>query len=907
MRWLVLLLFSSVYAASLEAESPAIAQPGVGQTPEYFKTFQSREDKDNLTRVVLRNGLTVLVEEQPLVPLVAVLTYIKAGYSQESRDSVGVSHLLERLYLYRSEVLSEMRDLGAVLRVETDYEGTSFSSSAPADNVLAILEQHAGLLQDSQIDSKGITHEVEFLLAERHRQENFPRVFAREKLLELLYPEEPFGREPPLKGLSALLEIDSTLEKLTQFHEAYYHPGNVILVVSGAVRRERVLEKVGELYGSMKSSSRAVQVSRSISKAEPSEGKTSFRYLHLRGNIDRPYVLLAYRIPGLEHRDYYPLLLLSYLLGRGRGSLLQQSMIGEDGSAVDIEVRLEAVGQRGTFLFFVNPGFGKVDRAEVQVLAQLEALKRRGVPVSQLDRAKALLLKDHFTGLQSLEGRANLLAQGERIGSYSRRDNLPKVLTTITPKQVAQVLERYFQDTNLAMLEYFPQDAQPRNFTPDTLLETLRLLVSTIVNQEAGPLDVLRITGTESTFQPPEFTASYMKHDLKYTSILRGPAVYFKEEHALPLVDMGFFFFGGRINETPETAGSTELLLRALLHNAASRENSLSWGELERLGTETKIVNETDFFGFHATVLSPHLEKVFGTFVDWIRSFGLEEEDLASARQEILALLAREKENDFFALRDSARGKVFSGHPYGLSPFGTTASISKITLESLEAWAESQWRGVHPLIVIRGDIEGTSFLRDFVSPLSDPKYETREPVEKKLDREADESTPQKGAIVEEGNADIMIAFRGPAEGTREEVALDVLQVALLGPGGRLSTSLRDQGLGFRLQMFHQAGLNGGGIFIHLASLSEKKKAARDALFEQLNQLKKAPLREKEFFSAVVGAITRFHIQQQPGENYLLELIRNVTLGRTVDSIERDLTTLRNLRREDIMDLAKRYF
>ncbi len=136
MKWLILLLFSGVPMASLEAEFLAVSPPGATQTPEYFKAFQSREDKGSLTRVVLRNGLTIVIEEQALDPLATVVTYIRAGYSQEEAGNIGVSHLLERLYRHRSEVVSEMVGLGAVLKINTHYDSTVFSSSVPAENAL---------------------------------------------------------------------------------------------------------------------------------------------------------------------------------------------------------------------------------------------------------------------------------------------------------------------------------------------------------------------------------------------------------------------------------------------------------------------------------------------------------------------------------------------------------------------------------------------------------------------------------------------------------------------------------------------------------------------------------------------------------------------------------------------------
>ncbi len=51
----------------------------------------------SVTRVVLANGLTVLVKRDMSAPVVAVVTYVKAGYFDETDDRVGVAHVLEHM------------------------------------------------------------------------------------------------------------------------------------------------------------------------------------------------------------------------------------------------------------------------------------------------------------------------------------------------------------------------------------------------------------------------------------------------------------------------------------------------------------------------------------------------------------------------------------------------------------------------------------------------------------------------------------------------------------------------------------------------------------------------------------------------------------------------------------------
>jgi predicted Zn-dependent peptidase len=209
--------------------------------------------------------------------------------------------------------------------------------------------------------------------------------------------------------------------------------------------------------------------------------------------------------------------------------------------------------------------------------------------------------------------------------------------------------------------------------------------------------------------------------------------------------------------------------------------------------------------------------------------------------------------------------------------------------------------------MVHGDIEGTSFLRDFVSTLSDSSYEVRKPIKRGIPQQKDPSDSKGQPIFEEESDEVMMAFPGPIRGTRDEAIVDVLEGALFRPGGRISISLRDQGLAYQLRMFQQTGLNGGALFASFAVLDGKGKEARDELFKQLSQLEQAPLREKEFLNAVVGAITRAHVRQQSGEDYIVELGYHVLAKEEVDPTQQYLTTLRRVKREDLMALAKRYF
>lgn len=901
-RW-YFFLFVLICVVSVVAEPLTMAFAG-GQGASNVSMVQTREIQGNLTRIKLTNGLTVIIEEHPISPVVTVLTFVKGGYGREAH--VGVSHLLERLYTNHSQVIQDMGKLGAVVDVSTDYFGHSFVSSVPAKNVLKILGHHADLLKAPRIDPIGISQEVQALLAQQQDDlGSFPNIDVPESLHGLRDHSGRIGNTPYVEGVSAMLNTDFALGQLSDFRESFYHPGNSVLVVSGAVRRETILATVVELYGSIQSAANGVGIS-TIDSSQDTSISPGFQYRHLRGNTQRPQIIFSYLLPGPQHEDYLACVLISYLLGKGRGGLLKQAVLGLEGSALDVQVRFEDTGYQAILALVVNPAPGKVDQAEVQVLAQLEALKQRGVPTGELDRAKAMLLKDHYKGLQSLDRRARLLAKHEILGLYSDRDLLPKLLTQITHQDINRVLDHYLKDSNLALLEYFPEDAESRHFDSKTILETLRLLVGTVLNDAVGVLDSIHVTSDESTFELPEFTTSYSTQKLKYTSVLRGPKIYFHEEHFIPLVNLGFFYFGGRINETSQNAGITQLLLLSLLHHAISDKQSAIFSQLERLGAEVEIINELDFFGFQTTVVSTHLEQVFGILLDWSRLTDLQEEDLELARREVLVLQAQESANALEMSLQAAYKEVFGGYAYGLPRSGTPKTVHQITLKDLEHWRSNHIHEIHPLIVVQGDVEGTSFLSNFVSKLSDADYSSREPVKKLFTEPEKEYESYVDRLGKGPHGQFVMGFKGPAIGTKANAALDVLEVVLLGPTGDLSRSLRNQGWVGDLEMFREVGLNGGSILICLEDIGKNSEAVQDILFAQLTKWGSVPLREQEFLRAVVGAITHFHIHRQFGDKYLIQLVSHMAAGQGVDFWNRYLMILRNLRREDVVSMARKF-
>src|SRR4051812_45597219 len=104
-----------------------------------------REDIGQTTKLILKNGLTVLLREQNAVPLTSITTYVKAGYFDEDDRVSGISHVIEHMFFKGTEqrpvgeIARETKALGGYLNAYTYYDRTVYYTTVPAENTLKAL------------------------------------------------------------------------------------------------------------------------------------------------------------------------------------------------------------------------------------------------------------------------------------------------------------------------------------------------------------------------------------------------------------------------------------------------------------------------------------------------------------------------------------------------------------------------------------------------------------------------------------------------------------------------------------------------------------------------------------------------------------------------------------------------
>src|SRR3954469_20545934 len=211
-------------------------------------------DHATVTRTVLPNGLTVLVRRDASAPVVAIVTYVKAGYFDETDDVVGIAHVLEHMYFKGTptrgvgEIARQTKAVGGYLNAATIYDHTVYYTVLPSSGFVAGLDVQFDAYANSMIDSDELARELEVIIQEAKRKSDNPGAVATETLYELLHDRHRIrrwriGREPGLRALGR--------DALMKFYRNFYHPGNTVLSIVGDVDPDAMMREVTRRYGAL--------------------------------------------------------------------------------------------------------------------------------------------------------------------------------------------------------------------------------------------------------------------------------------------------------------------------------------------------------------------------------------------------------------------------------------------------------------------------------------------------------------------------------------------------------------------------------------------------------------------------------------------------------------------------------
>src|SRR5687767_3686241 len=245
-------ILAAACAFTLAACAPARHDHGAAAAPSP-KAGPAGQFVAGVKRTVLPNGLTVLIREQKGSGIVAVNTWVKAGYFHEPEEVAGMAHLSEHMFFKGSkaypgpEAIAEaISGVGGTTNAGTIYNYTTYYVVVPRESFAKAIEIQADAIANPLFDPAELRKEAEVVIEESNRKLDNPGPVALERMFATAYTQHRMKRWR-IGSNEVLRNIKR--ENLVAFFETLYRPDNMILTITGDVSAAEAMPVVERTFG----------------------------------------------------------------------------------------------------------------------------------------------------------------------------------------------------------------------------------------------------------------------------------------------------------------------------------------------------------------------------------------------------------------------------------------------------------------------------------------------------------------------------------------------------------------------------------------------------------------------------------------------------------------------------------
>ncbi len=819
-----------------------------------------------MVRTRLANGLTVLVRRDPSAPVVAIVTFVRAGYFDETDDVVGISHVLEHMYFKGTpsrgvgEIAKETKAAGGYLNAATIYDHTIYYTVLPSLSFAAGLDVQSDAYAHSLIDGGELARELEVIIQEAKRKADNPAAVATETLYELIHDRHRIrrwriGREP---GLRALRQGD-----LVDFYRNFYRPGNTILSIVGDVDPDAALAEVDRCYGALA----AGDPVRSPGPIE--DGAGGFRYRDLTGDIAQTQIAFGWRTPGTSHPDTPVLEILAGVLGAGRASRLYRA-VRERRLASGVSAYHYTPTEIGVFVAHAEtPPAAAADAARA-MWSQIRAARDGEIGDLEVDRAKRVFESRWIRRLEDMEGQATHLAEWEALGDWRMGDDYLQRVMLATTADVTRVAREYLDPDRAGVMVYRPTTSEPLAGSPGDMQALLdrQPLPEPLAPQAVYAARIL------SPAKTPEFVREEAGVFVYRTR--EGTPIVVRTKPGSPLVHAGAYVIGGVRDEEQALAGLTTLMVRTALKGTSSRSAEQIAEEGEMLGGSVSGSAVSDSFRWSISVPSRHAAAAIELLADVVQHPQFDAEALETERAIALADVAALRDDMYRFPMRMATEAAFAGHPYGQAPGGTDDSLKRVIVDEVRDWHATRALTSDCVIALVGDANPNQLADLAARAFAAIRHSAMTPTAKP---EWPATTATEIETRDRAQTAMALLFPGPSRSNPSRYAAAMIATVASGLGGRFFDELRDKrSLCYTVNAFLAERALAGAFGAYIATSPEQEDAARDGLLAEFKRLRDEPVTDQELLRAQTYAIGLHAIRQQSGAAVLADVVDAYLFG-----------------------------
>ena len=407
------------------------------------------------TRIVLPNGMTLIVQENHANKTVALSGFVRAGSAFDPDGKYGDAQMTAAM-LGRGtttktalQLALSLESVGASVGIGAGEESASLGGASLSQDFGLTLNTLADELQRSSFPTDQIERLRAQILSgiEDSRQDTGGTggagTQAEIAFAQAIYPKGHPYWDPTLDQSAAAIK-SLTRADLTAFYNTYYRPDTTALVVVGDVNTPDVIKQVTAAFGGWPKPASPAPALRIPDVPVPAKAPAPI----VIPLADAPQTSILFGYSGgltQTSPDYFAAQILNYTLGGDTfGSRLGKSIRDENGLAYSVSSGFEARHGAGPFQVFVGANPKNATRAITLLRQILTQEQQYGVTPDEVRLAKLYITGSYPLRLETNAGVAGVLTLAEDYGlglDFPQRRNA--LYNAVTVEQVNAAAKKY--------------------------------------------------------------------------------------------------------------------------------------------------------------------------------------------------------------------------------------------------------------------------------------------------------------------------------------------------------------------------------------------------------------------------------------------------------------------------------
>lgn len=413
----------------------------------------------DVERLVLPNGLVVLLSENHTTASVSITAIVQAGSRFEPDDKAGLASLVGELIdegtqgRTSDQIAGAVEAVGGRMITAGDYQASGVRAAFLSADVSLGLDITADVLMNATFPEDKVRQHIERRVAQLKSRLDVPRVQASDAFNEEVFKGHPLHR-PPV-GYEATVKT-LTRDDMTEFYRRHYVPNNTILAIVGDIDKAEVKSKIEEVFSRWEKDAdfKPIEPARPARQREPIERLIS---------APKEQVNIFIGHLGVERKnpDYYSLLVMDTILGSSPGftSRIPRILRDEQGLAYSTFSNITASAgiDPGRFVAYIGTSPENLEKAATGLRREISRIVEEPVAGFELETAKAYLTGSFVFDFQTNGQIADFLIETEVYGlGYDYLEKYPELIRAVTVEEITRITRKYLDPERLTTVVVGP-------------------------------------------------------------------------------------------------------------------------------------------------------------------------------------------------------------------------------------------------------------------------------------------------------------------------------------------------------------------------------------------------------------------------------------------------------------------